>query len=855
MVTPRKLLVTALVLGAGFSGACSGESTDSFDSQTLTRVDDAGTDGDCQNGGVKISTGLDKNKNGVLEDDEIDPMDVKLVCAGNMMATGDKPKLRRTDMLKKGDATCSAGGVAIHTGIDDNQDKKLEDKEIDETQYVCNSHPVVTRTTQLPVGDENCPFGGKEVAAGIDDGKKPDDGKLEDDEVDTTYFDCNSNPPSPAPGIEPPAGDPGTSVIDLTGGTSMGTGYGGSGGLLTMHQRDGSDCPPAITQIFPTGTVDASFKVPTFALDFGTEKFEIVDKISLELSTAVTPVNGTYYATPDGYIGRFNGSSFVPVTGLRIAAGGSLTLPVGAPSLNFDSDVEIQGTLSNTPTENSSLSINARIIVVGDKGVVECLQSGTPQGTLAINAYASMSLQGQIHAQGSTPNTPGAVVQLTSLGRLYLGGSINATGAADPAGSGASGGSVDASARIGGVWSTADINVSGGNGLNSAGIGGNIHLGSTQEFTNDPLDLRSSGTLKANGGSFTACPGSECITGNGGNIELRSVGADLLVTGALQASAGGGTVNVAQGGQVLFSVLSLNGTQPANVRIATSANITALGGAGSGADDYGGGGGTVSFENCAGQDSSMQFLGYSKVLLPGGASAGQGQGGSGGAITMSVLNADTAKDPRFYLYTPVDARGASGYTAGYGGGMTLELRTAATPALPVEIPSVVIAGQQAFSAGTAGAGGGGDGGRLRIHALGSVQLRDNLDLSAGTSDAGYGASGGQLDVVSQLGTVTNDATVSANGSSVSPAAGQGGSGGCIAFEGRTVNIAKGVAVHGGDAMGPGSHGGQGGIISLMSHGAPAVTTGKLDVAGGKGETVGATGQAGNDITHCVRRGD
>jgi hypothetical protein len=240
--------------------------------------------------------------------------------------------------------------------------------------------------------------------------------------------------------------------------------------------------------------------------------------------------------------------------------------------------------------------------------------------------------------------------------------------------------------------------------------------------------------------------------------------------------------------------------------------------------------------------------------MPGGVSAGTGQGGNGGCISMFVLNTDTAKDPRFYLYTPVDASGTDGYAAGYGGGLFLELRTAAKPALPVEIPSVVIAGQHDFSGGkSAAGGGGGGGGGARVHALGSVHLRDSIDLNAGNAAGTGGQSGGQLDVISQLGSTTNDAKLSANGANAATAGGSAGYGGCISFEGRTVTSTQDLSAHGGDATGDASFGGGGGVISFMSHDAAADVMGKLDVAGGKGATPGTAGQAGNDIAHCVRR--
>ena len=38
-------------------------------------------------------------------------------------------------------AICAAGGVSIHTGLDRNRNRKLDDGEIDATSVVCNGAP------------------------------------------------------------------------------------------------------------------------------------------------------------------------------------------------------------------------------------------------------------------------------------------------------------------------------------------------------------------------------------------------------------------------------------------------------------------------------------------------------------------------------------------------------------------------------------------------------------------------------------------------------------------------------------------------------------------------------------------
>src|ERR1041385_6080090 len=67
---------------------------------------------------------------------------VVLAACSNDVALGGPSALVRVDSEPPG-ANCPDGGVAIHTGLDQNGDGYLGDDEITSTQYVCNgSRPV-----------------------------------------------------------------------------------------------------------------------------------------------------------------------------------------------------------------------------------------------------------------------------------------------------------------------------------------------------------------------------------------------------------------------------------------------------------------------------------------------------------------------------------------------------------------------------------------------------------------------------------------------------------------------------------------------------------------------------------------
>jgi hypothetical protein len=97
--------------------------------------------------------------------------------------------LTRSDSEPAG-SRCPRGGVAVHAGLDRNGDGKLEDSEIDDTEYICDPpRDVLVRKDSLPPGT-TCPTGGTIVQIGVDDN---DDGVLEDSEIDQGTTLCNSS--------------------------------------------------------------------------------------------------------------------------------------------------------------------------------------------------------------------------------------------------------------------------------------------------------------------------------------------------------------------------------------------------------------------------------------------------------------------------------------------------------------------------------------------------------------------------------------------------------------------------------------------------------------------------------------
>ena len=141
-------------------------------------------------------------------------------CGSGGGTVADQPLvIPEVSEVAAGDPTCPAGGVRVQLGADDNRDGDLDDDEVDSTSYVCNGTDMVggednvlVRTVELPLNDAACPAGGRRLDVGLDNGDGtglPDNDILEDDEVDTSFLDCNG---TMTVVVTPPTGNAGTFV-------------------------------------------------------------------------------------------------------------------------------------------------------------------------------------------------------------------------------------------------------------------------------------------------------------------------------------------------------------------------------------------------------------------------------------------------------------------------------------------------------------------------------------------------------------------------------------------------------------------------------------------------------------------
>jgi len=169
--------------GAMLLVACSGAGNDASvgpPTEVVVRTD-AASPADCPYGGSVVSSGLDRNGDHVLQDDEI--VTRAVVCSPAPVLP-PAPVVVRLVAEPRG-AHCSAGGTAVQSGPDRNRNGRLDDDEVVHIDYVCGQ-ALLTRLVAEPTG-ARCIAGGVAFVAGRD---RDGDGVLGDDEIETTELEC-----------------------------------------------------------------------------------------------------------------------------------------------------------------------------------------------------------------------------------------------------------------------------------------------------------------------------------------------------------------------------------------------------------------------------------------------------------------------------------------------------------------------------------------------------------------------------------------------------------------------------------------------------------------------------------------
>jgi hypothetical protein len=173
-------------LVAMMMAACSGVTpADQLDAgppgRVVVRTDPASV-AECSYGGSVVSSGVDDNGDGALQDIEV--VTRAVVC--NPAPTQSPPAIVIRLVDEPPGMHCSSGGTAVASGADQNRNGRLDDDEVAHIDYACGEN-LLTRLAAEPPG-AHCIAGGVAFLLGRD---RDDDGVLEDGEVEITEFACS----------------------------------------------------------------------------------------------------------------------------------------------------------------------------------------------------------------------------------------------------------------------------------------------------------------------------------------------------------------------------------------------------------------------------------------------------------------------------------------------------------------------------------------------------------------------------------------------------------------------------------------------------------------------------------------
>ncbi|MFH2010388.1 MAG: choice-of-anchor Q domain-containing protein [bacterium] len=147
-------------------------------------------------GGLDNGDGGGIAGDGILQNGEVDSQPA-ILCNGNTGDTGQggAEALIQSTALQTGDASpCPDGGERIEVGVDEDRDGLLDPEEVDEVFFVCHGDEGASganglmTVTPLEPGDEHCEFGGQQVDTGLDGNG---DGTLSQDELEDRFYVCN----------------------------------------------------------------------------------------------------------------------------------------------------------------------------------------------------------------------------------------------------------------------------------------------------------------------------------------------------------------------------------------------------------------------------------------------------------------------------------------------------------------------------------------------------------------------------------------------------------------------------------------------------------------------------------------
>ena len=551
----------------------------------------------------------------------------------------------------------------------------------------------LTRVTAATTAE--CPFGGVSIGTGID---RNGNGVLDDYEILSSYNICNPAPVMPLQtypsNATPPTSPAGAFTIDLSGGGgSAPSNSGGAGGQLSLNNQQGT--LGGQLAIFTTGSVDASFTLPTATFDGG----------DVLLTATADTTLASYPSPADGVV---SGDAFFAVdqTSVLYANVGGVATPV--TGIDVAASVTLTFALNDAAVEQSTIVVahdirNAGTITTATRA------DGVSSGWLSMSAADYIGLAGSAIALAGT-DAPGAhggdagALTITFQGTFLNQGPVHA-----------SGGSGDQGGTGGAVY--IDLNV------DTVPMGQQILLLGYTEINLDG-GAGSAGAAGGNGGSMTVEQGGSAHFPGGGSPGYGPAGAAINYANVV--ARGGAGVTGGSGGVISLRTQDDTNFNDAFEIAANFGDIDVGGGTSTSAGNSGGDAGVFQLNGIAGTQTMGALLGV------GGSASGASSAGGGGGYFGFFSDAGAVQNA-----ASITDDGGQGTSIGGVGGT-------------VELLGVTVNNSKAISCdGGAGADLGGDGGA--IHLFSSM----GPSVNSGT----LSVAGGAATVAGNGGTVLVDGIV------------------------------------------------------------------------------------------------
>jgi hypothetical protein len=771
--------------------------------------------------------------------------------------------------------SCPSGkGVTISSGVDQNGNGVLDQREVAQTSDVCdgvvpNSNQgtsgfnTLVSTTDLEQGDPNCAEGGTEIQTGVDDGTGmgiAGDGVLQPGEVKSTKYVCNAGLPMYVGSMTPPSTPAGAYKIDTSGGDGT-TNNGGGAGYIEAEITTGS--LGGHTKVFSTGVADASFTMPAITFDGGGTIMTVAADTALNSyatpAAGITATDAFFQVNNDVNLYANVAGVATIVTGIDVQAGKTLTIAANFVTygrIRLNKDLRNAGVITAPIVTNNSRSLELvprnYIGVAGSSistaGANVTGAAGGLSGYIDIFAVQSVVNEGTITTKGGDGDSGAAGNELelsADLGGVWNKGTLNAGGGTGAVTNGGDGGSIYLYGQYQGVYNAGALNNIGGGAVNNGGVGGYTELNA-----NTLGAVVNSGTITNKGGT---CSAVNCSGGSGGDVEMYSYSGALINSADIDTSAATsqGTIGGGSGGHIYMENYDTGQNAGSNTYLPTgdvrvSGNLTTRGGNG----QSGGGGGSVYIQLDAEQvprGAEIILYGYTDMKSKGGNSTG-GTGGSGyGYYLYNTYSTPqggyNAPGGAVINYANVDVRGGDGAAAGGAGEVYLETQYD-DYFFKTTFEIVDNHGNIDARGGNAtGNNNGGGGGYVEFQAMVGIKNSGTINSSGGTSGGATNTGGGGAEIyfASTYGTCENTAQLDSNGGSAAAAAANGGGAGSVYLYGMPALNSGALNLAGGAG---GTNGGDGGYIELFSSSATtSEQSGMVAVGGGTGgTTAGGKGQ-------------